>query len=86
MPILMLSTHGQAKRGKDLRLVVMSATLDAAKFIKYFPNAKAAYLRVSRGHYHIEHSVLFIIKYKYLFIYELSAARPILNRWMSTSF
>ena len=37
----------QAKRGvDDLRLVVMSATLDAAKFVHYFPEAKVAYLQV----------------------------------------
>lgn len=37
----------QIKRGKDLKLVVMSATLDAAKFVQYFPGAKAAYLQVT---------------------------------------
>ena len=36
----------QMKRGKDLKLVIMSATLDAAKFVQYFPAAKAAYLQV----------------------------------------
>lgn len=30
----------QAKRGEDFRLIVMSATLDAAKFAGYFPGAK----------------------------------------------
>jgi HrpA-like RNA helicase len=35
----------QSKRGKDLKLVVMSATLDAAKFVNYFPGSKAAYLQ-----------------------------------------
>ena len=30
------------KRGDDFRLIVMSATLDASKFVSYFPGAKAA--------------------------------------------
>ena len=36
----------QARRGGGLRLVAMSATLDAAKFVTYFPGSKAAYLQV----------------------------------------
>ncbi|KAK9838275.1 hypothetical protein WJX81_001973 [Elliptochloris bilobata] len=35
----------QARRKGDLRLVVMSATLDAAKFVTYFAGSKAAYLQ-----------------------------------------
>lgn len=31
--------------GNALRLVVMSATLDAAKFCAYFDGAKAAYIQ-----------------------------------------
>lgn len=36
----------QTRRKGDLRLVVMSATLDAAKFVTYFAGSKAAYLQV----------------------------------------
>ncbi|PNW80770.1 hypothetical protein CHLRE_07g329150v5 [Chlamydomonas reinhardtii] len=35
----------QARRGDDFRLVVMSATLDAARFVDYFPGAVAALVR-----------------------------------------
>ena len=35
----------RAARGKDFRLIVMSATLDATGFISYFPGAKAAYVQ-----------------------------------------
>lgn len=35
----------QARRGSDFRLVVMSATLDAARFVDYFPGAVAAMIR-----------------------------------------
>ena len=30
----------------DLKLIVMSATLDAAKFSAFFPGARAAYVQV----------------------------------------
>ena len=36
----------QARRKGDLRLVVMSATLDAAKFVTYFAGSRAVYLQV----------------------------------------
>jgi len=39
------AVSAQARRASDLRLVAMSATLDAAKFVTYFPGAKAAYLQ-----------------------------------------
>ncbi|KXZ53924.1 hypothetical protein GPECTOR_6g842 [Gonium pectorale] len=35
----------QSRRGDDFRLVVMSATLDAARFVDYFPGAVAALVR-----------------------------------------
>ena len=38
-------TYTQARRGDDFRLVVMSATLDAARFVDYFPGAVAALVR-----------------------------------------
>ena len=38
-----------AKRKDDFRLVVMSATLDAAAFCRYFDGAKAAYVQVGWG-------------------------------------
>ncbi|EFJ45602.1 DEAH-box nuclear pre-mRNA splicing factor [Volvox carteri f. nagariensis] len=34
-----------ARRGDDFRLIVMSATLDAARFVDYFPGAVAALIR-----------------------------------------
>lgn len=39
------AVSAQARRASDLRLVAMSATLDAAKFVTYFPGARAAYLQ-----------------------------------------
>lgn len=41
----------QAKRGQGLKLVVMSATLDAAKFVEYFPGSKAAYLQARHANH-----------------------------------
>ncbi|GLC42130.1 hypothetical protein PLESTM_001294900 [Pleodorina starrii] len=35
----------QARRGDDFRLIIMSATLDAARFVDYFPGAVAALIR-----------------------------------------
>ncbi len=35
-----------AQRKDDFRLIVMSATLDAAAFVRYFDGAKAAYVQV----------------------------------------
>ena len=43
LPLCWLQQH----RGDGLKLVVMSATLDAAKFVSYFHGAKAAYLQVT---------------------------------------
>ena len=40
-------TAVQQHRGDGLKLVVMSATLDAAKLVSYFHGAKAAYLQVT---------------------------------------
>jgi hypothetical protein len=39
-----------AQRPLDFRLVVMSATLDAAAFVRYFEGAKAAYVQVGAAH------------------------------------
>jgi hypothetical protein len=38
-----------AQRPLDFRLIVMSATLDAAAFVRYFEGAKAAYVQVGGG-------------------------------------
>lgn len=38
-----------AARRDDFRLIVMSATLDAAAFVRYFGGAQAAYVQVRRG-------------------------------------
>ena len=40
----------QRRRGEDFRLIVMSATLDAGKFVTYLGATKAAYIQV-RSHY-----------------------------------
>lgn len=44
--IIKCAWTAQARRKGDLRLVVMSATLDAAKFVTYFAGSRAAYLEV----------------------------------------
>lgn len=36
-----------AKRKDGFRLIVMSATLDAASFVRYFDGGKAAYVQAS---------------------------------------
>ena len=41
-----LPDQTQEKRGDDFRLIVMSATLDAEKFVKYLGASKAAYIQV----------------------------------------
>ena len=36
----------QGQRDEELKLVIMSATLDAAAFVRFFPGAKSVYLQV----------------------------------------
>ena len=38
-----------AKRKSDFRLIVMSATLDAASFVRYFDGVVAAYVEVRQA-------------------------------------
>ena len=37
----------QAERGSSLKLIIMSATLDAAAFARYFGGTKIVYIQVS---------------------------------------
>lgn len=39
----------QAKRGSSLKLIIMSATLDAAAFAEYFGGTKIIYIQVNPG-------------------------------------
>jgi len=43
--LLGLLKNVQKRRGDDFRLIIMSATLDAAKFVSYFPGAQGAYIQ-----------------------------------------